>query len=139
MENEIQQTIGVEESYIETEAEKTHYLVCKVTASLHKNFIDLAILLKVMRDKELYRDLDYESFDEYCSIPEIDLSRSQVFKLISVYERWIERYGHKEEEIQDISIEKLYIASSQANDENQEEWLEKARTLSRDDLKDTKR
>jgi hypothetical protein len=146
MENEIIEAEMIRESDIENELEASeseevdeavhkHELLCRVKEEVHRNFLSMAILLKVIRDKKLYEHLNYDSFDEYCSTPEIDLSRSQVYKLINVYETWIEEFGHKQEEIEMISIEKLYIAGSQAKQDDQEEWLEKARTLSRDDLK----
>lgn len=118
-----------------THATNAHKKICSLKEALQKNFIELGAYLKIVHDENLYLLLDYPTWQEYLDVPEVDLSRSQAFKLMAVYERWIEGYGYSPDEISKISIEKLYIASSQANETNYAEWLEKARTLSRADLK----
>lgn len=129
MENETQitETLG--------HANHAHERICSLKEALQKNFLELGAYLKIMHDENLYLVLDSETWQSYLDTPEIDLSRSQAYKLMAVYERWIEKYHYSVDMIKNISIEKLYIASSQANEGNHEEWLEKARTLSRADLK----
>ena len=114
---------------------ETHLRVVKTKADIERNFIKLGAYLKLMHDEALYVHEDCLTWTEYLDMPEVDLSRSQAFKLIQVYSRWCERYKHNPDELRGVSIEKLYIASSQANETNHEEWLEKAKTLSRADLK----
>ena len=118
-----------------THANATHKKICTLKEELQKNFLELGAYLKLIHDENLYLLLDDSTWQEYLDMPEVDLSRSQAFKLIAVYERWILKYDYTPEEISKISIEKLYIASSQANETNHKEWLEKARVLSRADLK----
>ena len=112
-----------------------HGLLVTTKEELQKNFLKMGAYLKVIHDNSLYIELDSITWQDYLDTPEIDLSRSQAYKLMAVYERWIEKYGYSPDEICKISIEKLYIASSQANKETADEWLEKAKTLSRADLK----
>ena len=116
-------------------AREIHQKVVQIKADIERNFIKLGAYLKLMHDDALYVHEDCLTWNEYLDMPEVDLSRSQAYKLMAVYERWVERYGHDPEELIGTSLEKLYIASSQANEENEEEWLEKAKTLSRADLK----
>jgi len=114
---------------------EVHSIVTSIKASIVRNFIRLGAYLKLMHDKELYKEEDCERWTDYLNLPEVDLSRSQACKLMAVYDRWVNQYGHSPEELIGISVEKLYIASSQATIETEEDWLEKARVLSRDDLK----
>lgn len=116
-------------------AHKVHTMVCKLKSELENNFLKLGAYLSLMHNECYYIVLDYSTWQEYLDTPEIDLSRSQAYKLMAVYERWLVKYNYSAEQLHGVSIEKLYIASSQASDDNHEEWLEKARTLSRSDLK----
>ena len=118
-----------------TEATNAHEHICALKEALQKNFLELGAYLKLVHDEGYYLALDSDTWQDYLDTPEVDLSRSQAYKLMAVYERWIEKYGYSPDEISKISIEKLYIASSQANESNHKEWLEKARVLSRADLK----
>lgn len=115
--------------------QEIHNMLVKTKEELQHNFLKLGAFLKILHDNSLYLELDYPTWQEYLESPEVDLSRSQAYKLSSVYERWIENWGYSPERIKKTSIEKLYIASSQAKDDNHEEWLLKAETLSRADLK----
>ena len=116
-------------------ARETHRMVVKTKADIERNFIKLGAYLKLMHDEALYVMEDCLTWTEYLDMPEVDLSRSQAFKLMAVYDRWVLKYGHDPEELVGTSLEKLYIASSQANEDNEDEWLEKAKQLSRADLK----
>ena len=115
--------------------QEIHKLLIKTKEELQENFLKMGAFLKIIHDNSLYLELDSPTWQEYLDTPEIDLSRSQAYKLMAVYERWCEKWGYSPERIKKTSIEKLYIASSQANDDTHEEWLCKAETLSRADLK----
>jgi len=115
--------------------QEIHNLLVMTKEELQKNFLKMGAFLKIIHDNRLYIELDSLTWQEYLDNPEIDLSRSQAYKLMIVYEKWIEKWGYSPDEVSKVSIEKLYIASSQANDTNHEEWFEKAKVLSRADLK----
>jgi len=120
---------------IENTALKTHNFIVEIKKGIHRNFMDLAVCLKMMKSKEYYIELGYATFEEYCSLPEVDLTVNRCNKLIRIYDRWVEDYGYKVSELEGIDTEKLDIAQSQMTKENCEEWLEKARVLSRADLR----
>ena len=115
--------------------QEIHNLLVATKEELQKNFLKMGAFLRIIHDNKLYKELDSLTWQEYLDSPEIDLSRSQAYKLSAVYKRWVEKWGYSADEVSKVSIEKLYIASSQANDENYEEWFEKAKQLSRADLK----
>ena len=115
--------------------QEIHNLLVATKEELQKNFLKMGAFLRIIHDNKLYIELDSLTWQEYLDTPEIDLSRSQAYKLMAVYERWVEKWGYDPDEVSKVSIEKLYRASSQATDDNHEEWFEKARVLSRADLK----
>ena len=125
----------MQKDVVVSQAQKIHDIIIEIKQTIHKDFLSLAVCLKKVKSKEYYIELGFNSFEEYCMQPEIDLSMNRCNKLIRIYDRWIEDYGYKIKEIEGIDTEKLDIAQSQATEENQKEWLEKARLLSRADLK----
>lgn len=112
-----------------------HELLVATKQDVQESFLKMGAYLEIIHDNKLFIELDSATWQDYLDTPEIDLSRSQAYKLMAVYNRWITKYGYSPERIKKTSIEKLYIASSQAKDNNCEEWLCKAETLSRADLK----
>jgi len=101
--------------------------------NLEKN-LSLAKKLKDIRDKSFYKVFGYNSFAEYLASPEISMSEGQTSKLITNYEVWVEKYHVEYAQLNGIDFEKLYLASQVAGEENYEEWLDKARVLSRSEL-----
>ncbi|GAG06165.1 unnamed protein product [marine sediment metagenome] len=112
-----------------------HQHIINLKSHITKSFLELAFFLKNNHDKKYYQVLGYDHFEEYLGTPEIGLSRSYAFKLIKVYEVWVEKYNIEVEKLQDIDVEKLYIATTLIKGEDYEERLEQARTLSRSDLR----
>ena len=125
------------ENIIAEEANKNHQLVLRITTEIKKNLWDLAIVLKKCRDNKLYKYYN-NTFEEYLGNPEIGLSRFFVYKIIRNYEVWIEDYNVELAKLEDIDSEKLYIAGIMATPQDYEEILEKARSLSRSDLRQLK-
>lgn len=116
---------------------RTNYVcIVNLRRQIIKDFWQLATMLKLCRDEKYWEIEQYDSFEAYCAMPEIDITRSAASKLIISYEVWVLKYGHKIEEL-DVGKEKLYLTAKEAKDDpdNQEEWLERARTLSRSDLR----
>jgi len=102
--------------------------------NIEKDFMILASLLITNHDEKYYKVLGYETWEEFLAIPEVSISRSFAYKIMQVYRVWVIKYGVSQENL-DIDNEKLFLASIQATEENYEEWLERARTLSRSDIR----
>ena len=116
------------------EANENHQRILEIKYTINRSLAQLAIFLKESRDKEYY--LSYaDSWTEYLGTPEISLSRSYVHKLIVNYELWVQTYHVSPAKLDEIDSEKLYLTGMVATEENYEEWLEKAKTLSRSDIK----
>ena len=68
-----------------------------------------------MKEKSLYKQIGYETFDEYCKV-EFDLKKSQSSKFISIYKNLGENYI---QENQNIGVTKLYMLSQIAPEDRE--------------------
>ena len=57
--------------------------------NLNGGFLLLAEKLKTVRDMQLYKTLNYDTFEEYIAQPELSFNRSSVFEFISIYEKFV--------------------------------------------------
>lgn len=89
-------------------------------------------ILFYVKTNELYKD-DYPTFNSFIAIPELSFSRTTAYKAMKLYEIFVEKFA-LQEEISDIDPDKLYKISGFVDNDNIEEWVEKARALSRSDL-----
>ena len=105
--------------------------------NIGQDLLRLASLLIVNHNNQYYRILGYNTWEEFLAIPEISMSRFFAFKLMKVYEIWVDKFNVSPAKL-DIDIEKLYLTSIMATDENYEEVLEQARNLSRSDVRQLK-
>ena len=102
--------------------------------NIGQDLLRLASLLVVNHNENYYKILGYDTWEEFLAIPEISISRFWAYKLIKVYETWVEKFGVEPAKL-DIDLEKLFLTIKKATKENYEEVLEQARNLSRSDVK----
>ena len=95
------------------------------------NLMSIGAALKTVRDDSLWEG-EHESFNAYLGSPEVSFSRSWALQIIRVYEI----FGNRVTGVNDL--DKLYLISNvvEENPNEAEEWLGKAQTLSRSDLRD---
>lgn len=108
--------------------------IIEIKQDVGKRLFMLGALLKAVRDRELWRE-QYDTFNSFLGDPEISMSRGQASKIIKVFEV----FAMRKDAVQGIEMEKLYLITGvckKADDETLVEWIGKARTLSRSDLKD---
>jgi N6-adenosine-specific RNA methylase IME4 len=107
--------------------------------SINLNFWQLVERLKIARDNRQWVVLDCESWASYLAQPEIDLNEGTVNNYISIYDK-LSKYIKTSDMCEkllpfDIDIGKLALIAPKVTDENAEELLTKAKTLSRSDLR----
>jgi len=123
---------------IAQEAHTNYENIISVKNRIGKDLLVLGKLLKVNHDNKYYRTLNYDTWESFLAMPELSMSRFWAFKLIKVYEVWVDKYNVEPAKL-DIDLEKLWLVSTMGvNEDNYEEMLEKARTLSRSDLRQLK-
>ena len=118
----------------EIKAAQAHHLkeeIIRIKNSMGKGYFLLGELLKKIRDERLYRLLDCNTMTEFIAQPELAFSRSSVYDYIKLYEIFIEKLNMPE--IADIPYSQLRRILPVV-ESDPEEWISKARTLSRADL-----
>jgi len=119
------------------EAFENHRYILDLKSRIGGDLLRLASLLITSHDNKYYETLGYSTWEEYLGTPEISMSRFFAFKLMKVYEIWVDKFNVSPAKL-DIDIEKLYLTSIMATNENYEEVLEQARNLSRSDVRQLK-
>lgn len=115
------------------EAFENHRYILDLKSRIGGDLLRLASLLVLSHKNKYYKTLGYNTWESYLGTPELSMSRFFAFKLMRVYEIWVEKFGINPS-LLDIDIEKLYLSSLMANQDNYEEVLEQARVLSRSDV-----
>jgi hypothetical protein len=104
-------------------------------AEIQKHFLELGRIFKEIRDNKLYRQLDHQTFDSFLGCPEISFRRSTAYALIRVYEVFVEKLKVNQELLAQVGRAKLQTIIPVV-EKNVEEWIYKAKELSRSDLQD---
>jgi len=105
-----------------------------IKKNLNYSFMGMGYYLHGIREKKLFELLDYESFNSYISQPELSIKRATAYKLIGIYETFSLKHGVSHERLLDIDYGKLDMIRTQVDEDNLEDMLQKAESLSRSDL-----
>jgi hypothetical protein len=85
-----------------------------------------------------YASLGFERFEDFCKAPiesgGLNISTSYASQLITTYEKFVKKLGVSMERLRDIGIRKLYLIKNEINEDNKEELLSMAESLSSSDL-----
>lgn len=98
-------------------------------------FFELGKELYYFEKEQQYKELDYVSFNQY--LADIDISRRTAFQLKGIFETFIlnTNLTSAPDALLSAGVTKLDMIRPVVNDTNMEEWINKASTLSRSDLK----
>lgn len=70
-------------------------------------FLVIGKLLKIVRDENLYEELDYENFTQLLESEEVSFSREKAYMYIKVYEYYLETLQLSEEDVGSINVSRL--------------------------------
>jgi len=104
------------------------------------SFLETGRLLKEIRDRELYKFIGdgYQSFTELLGDPEVGISQSRAYAYIEIFEVFVIKYKISLEDLSVIPWDKirmiLPVSRKAKNIGDVEDYIAKARTLSRSDL-----
>ncbi len=89
----------------------------KTAAQLaQQSLYEMCMAFKEMRDKKLYKELGYSSFEDYCE-QETGFSRRNVYNYISISEKLPEEFVNSSAQ---IGVKKLTLLAKLSDDERQE-------------------
>lgn len=114
--------------------------ILEAKCQVGRDFLVLGRLLKENRDKKYFKALGYDTFEDFLGSPDIAMSRSMVFDLIRAVEVFIDKLARPMDELAEVGISKLSAIAKDDKDgqpvvyQDVEEWMGKAKELSRSDL-----
>jgi hypothetical protein len=106
-----------------------------VTARKTEEVLYLALgkMLKVFRDRKLYKQLDFENMSQFLSSEEISFSREKAYMLIRIYEYYTEYLQLGEDDMKDYPVARLSlimpVLKQMDNKEDQIKELERVKQL----------
>jgi hypothetical protein len=85
-----------------------------------------------------YTSLGFETFEELCEAPiesgGLNISRSYASQLVTTYKKFVKELGIDIKRLREIGIRKLYLIKNEINEDNKEEMLSMAESLTTKDL-----
>lgn len=100
-----------------------------------KTFLALGEELYHFEDKKQYKDLGHDTFESYLADPDVDIARRTAYMLIGVYDTYVNKYASASDALLKAGYTKLDVIRPHVDESNVDEWVHKAATLSRSDLK----
>lgn len=89
-------------------------------------FLTIGKILKIVRDRKLYKFLDFEDFSQFLSSEEVSFSREKAYLYIRVYELFVEKLEFNPDEIGKLGVVRLMmLAPLVKNIENKEDAIKK--------------
>lgn len=72
-------------------------------------FIAIGKMLKIVRDKKLYKKFDFENFSQFLASEELSFSREKAYAYIRIYEIFVERLVLDPNEISKLGVVRLMM------------------------------
>lgn len=98
-----------------------------VLARRTQDFVFLAIgkMLKIVRERKLYKHLDFENFSQFLASEEIDFSREKAYMYIRIYELYVEKLQLNPDNVAKIGVVRLNLLASEVKELPREEAVER--------------
>jgi hypothetical protein len=101
-------------------------------------FLAIGKMLKVFRDRQLYKSLDFETFEQFLASEEISFSREKAYMMMRIYEFYVEVLELSEDVIKDFPVVRLSmmlpILKKMPTKEEQIKELERVKSLRHSDF-----
>lgn len=88
-------------------------------------FLSIGRMLKVVRDRKLYKQLDYDNFSQFLASEEISFSREKAYLYIRTFELYIEKLQLDPDEIGKMGVVRLMMMAPVIRDMPREEAVQK--------------
>jgi hypothetical protein len=118
-----------------TTAWERHEEILALKGLIEHTFLELGGKLYEFHHAENWRDLNYVSFNEYLADPMVNIGRRTAYRCIRVYETYILQLSCDTVALLEAGVSKLDLMATAVTPGDVGEWLDKARTLSRSDLR----
>ena len=116
-------------------AHARHTRIVALRAELEANALNLGEALFWFEKEGQYRTLGHASFNAYLADPDVNIARSTAYKFKRVYALFVRTLECPAAGLLDAGADKLEVIAPHVHSDNVDEWVAKAGTLSRSDLR----
>ena len=115
---------------------KRHLKITEMTDAKNETDLVLGKYLYEMKETEEYKVIagDDSTFTSYLADPEISVSVSKATRLMRIHIKYILELEMTYTDLRGIDTYKLQRIAKEITPENKDEWISRARTLSRSDI-----
>jgi hypothetical protein len=112
-----------------------HQRIVNLRNTAEGAFLALGEQLYYFEKWEQYKEMGHETFEAYLADADVDIGQKTARRLIAVFERYVLELHQTPVSLLGAGYSKLYSAAKIVDENNVEEWIAKASSLSRSDLK----
>lgn len=88
-------------------------------------FLSIGHMLKIVRDRKLYKHLDFNTFSQFLASEEISFSREKAYLYIRTYELYVEKLSLDPDEVGKMGVVRLMMMAPVIRDMPREEAVQK--------------
>lgn len=87
-------------------------------------FLSIGHMLKIFRDRKLYKNLDFDNFSQFLASEEISFSREKAYLYIRTYELYVEKLQLDPDEVGKMGVVRLMMMAPIVKDMNREQAIQ---------------
>lgn len=87
-------------------------------------FLSIGKMLKVFRDRKLYKHLDFDNFSQFLASEEISFSREKAYLYIRTYELYVEKLQLDPDEVGKMGVVRLMLMAPVVKDLSREQAIQ---------------
>lgn len=88
-------------------------------------FLSIGHMLKIVRDRKLYKHLDFDNFSQFLASEEISFSREKAYLYIRTYELYVEKLDLDPDEVGKMGVVRLMTLAPLVKDMSREDAIQK--------------
>lgn len=98
-------------------------------------FLSIGKMLKIVRDRKLYKHLDFDNFSQFLASEEIDFSREKAYMYIRIYDMYVDQLALDPDRVAKIGVVRLSMLTPIIKDLSREEAIEKIEEMGSRDVR----
>lgn len=92
-------------------------------------FLSIGKMLKIVRDRKLYKHLDFDNFSQFLASEEISFSREKAYLYIRTFELYIEKLHMNPEKVGEMGVVRLMMMAPIVRNMSNEDAVKKIEEL----------
>ena len=113
-----------------------HERICALRNLVERSFLQIGEDLLWMKETRAYLQLGHPTFESYIADPDVDIGRRSAYMSMRCFLVFVQRLHMDEPLLLEAGTSKLDLVAPHVNEENADELVNMAASLSRSDLRD---